>query len=89
MVHMLEDVHLKLDPNRHDSPTPEFQKFFDLLKALEEPLHGHTEIIILEFVTWLMAIKSKFAFSINYYKELMYLISGILPMSHKVPKDMS
>lgn len=51
MVHMLEDVHLKLDPNHHDSPTPEFQKFFDLLKALEEPLHGHTEIIILEFVT--------------------------------------
>jgi hypothetical protein len=45
--------------------------FFDLLKALEEPLHGQTDVTILEFVTRLMSIKSKFAFSINCYKELM------------------
>jgi hypothetical protein len=35
-----------------------------------------------------MAIKSKFAFSINCYKELMDFISEVLPMGHKMPKDM-
>jgi hypothetical protein len=35
-----------------------------------------------------MSIKSKFAFSINYYKELVDLISEVLPTGHKMPKDM-
>ena len=35
-----------------------------------------------------MAIKSKFAFSNNCYKELLNLISDVLPMNHKMPKDM-
>jgi hypothetical protein len=39
-------------------------------------------------VTRLMAIKSKFAFSNNYYKELLKLISDVLPDNHKLPKDM-
>jgi hypothetical protein len=39
-------------------------------------------------MTRLMAIKSKFAFSINCYKELMDFISEVLPMGHKMPKDM-
>ena len=43
---------------------------FDLFKASEEPLHGHTDVTVLEFVTRLMSIKSKFAFSINCYKEI-------------------
>jgi hypothetical protein len=35
-----------------------------------------------------MSIKSKFAFSINCYKELVDLISEVLPTGHKMPKDM-
>jgi hypothetical protein len=35
-----------------------------------------------------MAIKSKFAFSNNCYKELLNLISDVLPENHKMPKDM-
>jgi hypothetical protein len=85
---MLEDLQPELAPDHHDSPTPEVQKFFDLLKALEEPLHGHTDVTVLEFVTQLMSIKSKFAFSINCYKELVDLISEVLPTGHKMPKDM-
>jgi hypothetical protein len=64
-------------------------KFFELLKASEEPLHEHTKLIILVFMTQLMAIKSKFAFSNNCYKELMNLISNVLLENHKMPKDMS
>ena len=54
----------------------------------EEPLHEHTDMTILEFMTWLMSIKSMFAFSINCYKELKDLISEVLPTGHKMPKDM-
>jgi hypothetical protein len=75
-------------PDFEDPPTPEVLKFFKLLKAFEKPLHEHTKVTILVFVTQLMAIKSKFAFSNNYYKELMNLISDVLPENHKIPKDM-
>jgi hypothetical protein len=40
------------------------------------------------FITWLMAIKSKYFFFNNCYNDLMKLISDILPKPHKVPKDM-
>jgi hypothetical protein len=45
-------------------------------------------VTVLVFVTRLMAIKSKFAFSNNCYKELLNLISDVLPENHKMPKDM-
>jgi hypothetical protein len=63
-------------------------KFFELHKAAEEPLHEHTKVTVLVFVTRLMGIKSKFAFSKNCYKELLNLISDVLPENHKMPKDM-
>jgi hypothetical protein len=66
----------------------EVLKFFELLKASEEPLHEHTKMIVLVFVTRHMAIKSKFAFSNNCYKELLNLISDVLPENHKMSKDM-
>jgi hypothetical protein len=88
MDQMLEDLQPELAPDHHDLPTPEVQKLFDLFKASEEPLHGHTNVTVLEFVTRLMSIKSMFAFSINCYKELVDLISEVLPTGHKMPKDM-
>jgi hypothetical protein len=45
-------------------------------------------VTVLEFVTRLISIKSKFAFSINCYKKLVDLISEVLPTGHKMPKDM-
>jgi hypothetical protein len=45
-------------------------------------------VTVLVFMTRLMAIKSKFAFSNNCYKELLNLISDVLPENHKMPKDM-
>jgi hypothetical protein len=66
----------------------EVQKFFDILRALEESLHEHTTVSVLAFVTHLLAIKLEFAFSNNCYKEPVNLISDVLPMNHKMPKDM-
>jgi hypothetical protein len=45
-------------------------------------------VTVLMFVTQLMAIKSKFAFSNNFYKELLNLTSDVLPENHEIPKDM-
>jgi hypothetical protein len=64
------------------------QKFFDTLRASKESLHEHTTVSVLAFVTRLTAIKSKFALSNNCYKELLNLISDVLPNNHKRPKDM-
>jgi hypothetical protein len=77
-----------LKTNSEDPPTPEVQKFFDMLKASEEPLHEHTIVSVLAFVTRLTVIKSKFTFSIKCYKVLLSLISDVLPNNHKMPKDM-
>jgi hypothetical protein len=85
MDEMLED--LREDPDLVFLPNHEVKKFFDLLKAAEEPLHEHTIVSVLAFVTRLMAIKSKFVFSNNCYNELLNLISKVFPPNHKMPKD--
>jgi DNA polymerase/3'-5' exonuclease PolX len=41
-----------------DSPTAEIDAFFKLFNASEKPLHEHTEVTLLAFITRLMAIKS-------------------------------
>jgi hypothetical protein len=64
------------------------QKFFDMLRASEEPMYEHTTVSILAFMTHLMTIKSKFIFSSKYYKVLLSLISDVLPNNHKISKDM-
>jgi hypothetical protein len=51
-------------------------------------MHEHTIVSVLIFVTRLTTIKSKFAFSNKYYKELLSLISDVLPNNHKMLKDM-
>jgi hypothetical protein len=58
-----------------------------MLRASEESLHEYLIVSILAIVTRLTAIKSKFTFSIKCYKELLSLISDVLPNNHKMPKD--
>ena len=62
-------------------------KFLWLLKASEESLHKHIEVIVLTFLTWVLAIKSKFALSHNYCDMILNLISDILLANYKMPKD--
>jgi hypothetical protein len=59
-----------------------------MLRASEEPLHEHTTVSVLAFMTCLTSIKSKFAFSDKCYKELLSLFSDVLPSNHKMLKDM-
>jgi hypothetical protein len=80
-------MNLPQPPDFEDPPTPHVQEFFKLLKAAEEPLQEHMKLNILIFVTRLMAIKSKFVFLNNCYRELLNLISDVLLENHKMPKD--
>jgi hypothetical protein len=88
MDKMFDAIWLELETNREDPPTPEVQKFFDMLKSSEEPLHEHTTVSVLAFVTHIASIKSKFAFSNKCYKELLRLFNDVLPSNHKMSKDM-
>jgi hypothetical protein len=66
MDEMLDDVWHGLLPDdvenppqlldSEDPPMLEVLKFFELIKAFEEPLHEHTKVIVLVFMTRLMAI---------------------------------
>jgi hypothetical protein len=88
MDEMLDAIWPELETNREDLPTPEVQKFFDTFRGSEEPLHEHTTVSILAFVTCIMSIKSKFAFSNKCYKELLSLFSDVLSSNHEISKDM-
>jgi hypothetical protein len=65
----------------------EVPEYFGLLASSKEPLHGATTLSQLAAVTWLMAIKSKYNFSVSYYNDLVDLILDMLPKPHKFPKD--
>jgi hypothetical protein len=56
MNDMLEAIQVDVT---EDPPTAEVEAFFKLLEASEEPLHEHTEVTLLTFITWLVAIKFK------------------------------
>jgi hypothetical protein len=63
MDDMLNAICLEFEADFEDPPTPEIQKFFELLNTLEEALYEHTIMFVLAFVTQLMVIKAKFVFS--------------------------
>jgi hypothetical protein len=88
MHEMLDSLCLELNLNSEDPATPEVSIFFKLLKDYEEPLHEHTDVSILAFVTRLMAIKSKYFFSNNCYNEILKLLGDVLLKPNKLPKDM-
>ena len=88
MHEMLDSLRPEFNLSSEDPATPEVSRFFKLLKDSEEPLHEHTDVSILAFVTRLMAIKSKYFFSNNCYNEILKLLGDVLPKPNKLPKDM-
>jgi hypothetical protein len=88
MGEMLDTIRPDLETNHEDPPTLEVQKFFNMLRASEEPLHEHTTVSVLAFMTHITSNKLKFAFSNKCYKELLSLISDVLSSNHEMPKDM-
>jgi hypothetical protein len=77
MDEMFDAIRLELETNHEDPHTLVVQKFFNILRDLEESLHEHTTISVLAFITRLMVITSKFVFSNNCYKEFLNLVSDV------------
>ncbi|WVZ52147.1 hypothetical protein U9M48_003235 [Paspalum notatum var. saurae] len=88
MDEMLEALQPEFCLNSKDPPPKEVEEFFKLLQASEEPLHEHTKVSLLAFVTWLLAIESKYFFSNKCFNDLVQLIGDVLPQPHKLPNDM-
>jgi hypothetical protein len=56
MDEMLDAIWPELETNSKDPPTSEVEKFFDMLRASEEPLQEHTIVSVIAFVTCLTGI---------------------------------
>jgi hypothetical protein len=60
-----------------DSPS-EVQNFYILLVASEEKVHGDTDVMVLQTVTRLMVMKSKYNFSNQCYNNIVKLIIDLI-----------
>jgi hypothetical protein len=45
-------------------------------------VHEGIDVIVLQVVTHLMAMKSKYSFSNNYYNDIVKLIIDLIPSNH-------
>jgi hypothetical protein len=67
---------------------PEVQNFFSLLAAADEKVHDGTDVTILQAVTRLMTMKSKYNFLNLCYNDMVKLIIDLILMKHNMPKDL-
>jgi hypothetical protein len=64
------------------------QNFYRLLAALEEKVHDGTEMTVLQAVTRLMGMNSKYNFSNQCYNDIMKFIIDLIPAKHNMPKEL-
>jgi hypothetical protein len=67
---------------------PEVQNFYRLLAAVDEKVHDSTDVTVLQAVTRLMAMKSKYNFSNQCYNDIIKLIIDLIPTKHNMLKDL-
>jgi hypothetical protein len=86
---MVADIGMEYDLGSGDQhPLPEVHNFYRLLAALDEKVNNSTELIILQAVTRLMGMKSKYNFLNQCYNNIMKLIIGLIPVKHNMSKDL-
>jgi hypothetical protein len=66
----------------------EVQNFYRLLAATNENVHDGTDVTVLQAVTRLMAMKSKYNFSNQCYNDIIKLIIDLIPTKHNMRKDL-
>jgi hypothetical protein len=64
------------------------QNFYRLLAASEEKVHDGTEMTVLQAVTRLMGMNSKYNFSNQCYNDIMKFIIDLIPAKHNMPKEL-
>jgi hypothetical protein len=89
MDDMIANIGMEYDLGSGDQhPTPEVQNFYRLLAASEEKVHDDTTLTVLQVVTRLMVMKSKYNFSNQCYTDIVKLIIDLIPVKHNMPKDL-
>jgi hypothetical protein len=90
MDDMIADIGLEYDlVSRDQQPPPEVHNFYRLLAASEEKVHDGTEMTVLQAVTCLMWMKSKYNFSNQCYNDIMKFVIDLISVKHNMPKDLS
>jgi hypothetical protein len=64
------------------------QIFYRLLVAADEKVHNGTDVTVLQAVTRLMVMKSKYNISNQCYNDIVKLIIDLIPTKHNMPKDL-
>jgi hypothetical protein len=89
MDDMIADIGMEYNLGSRDQHQPqEVQNFYRPIAASDEKVHDGTDLIVLQAVTCLMAIKSKYNFSNQCYNDLVKLIIDLIPMNHNMSKDL-
>jgi hypothetical protein len=68
--------------------SPKVQNFYVLLVASEEKVNDGTDVTVLQAVTRLMVMESKYTFSNQCYNDIIKLIIDLIPVKHNMPKDL-
>jgi hypothetical protein len=89
MDEMLADIGRKYEvESGEQGQPPEVQNFYGLLAAADKKVNDGTDVTVLQAVTHLMAIKSKYNFSNQCYNDIVKLIIDLIPVKHNMPKDL-
>jgi predicted DNA binding CopG/RHH family protein len=88
MDDMVDDIRNEYLELQNNQALPEdVKEFYKLLEASEAKVHEGTDVTVLQAVTRLMAMKSKYSFSNNCYNDIVELIIDLIPSNHNMPKD--
>jgi hypothetical protein len=89
MDEMLADIgrEYKVGSGEQGQPS-EVQNFYRLLAAADEKVHDGSDVTVLQAVTRLMVMKSKYNFSNQCYNNIVKLIIDLIPTKHNMPKDL-
>ena len=89
MEEMLDDIRNEYPDLQNNQAFPEdVREFYKLLEASEAKVHEGTNVSVLQVVTRLMAMKSKYTFSNKCYNDIVKLIIDISPPNHNTSKDL-
>jgi hypothetical protein len=64
------------------------QNFYRVVAASEEKVHDGTKMTVLQALTHLMGIKSKYDFSNQCYNNIVKFVIDLIPVKHNMPKDL-
>jgi hypothetical protein len=67
---------------------PEVQNFYRLITVADEKVHDGTDVTVLQVVTRLMMMKSKYNFSNQCYNDIVKLIIDLILTKHNMSKDL-